>query len=206
MAVKEKKELPPFEYPQGYHLFAGVDEVGRGPLVGDVVTAAVILDPNNPIEGLNDSKKLSEKKRLALLPEIKEKALAWSVGRCSPQEIDELNILQATMVAMQRAIAGLSIQPDMALIDGNRVPELPMDGLAIVKGDLRVAEISAASIIAKVVRDQEMEELDKLHPEFGFAKHKGYPTKAHFEAIEKHGVTEHYRKSFKPVKRVLGID
>ncbi|PMH25890.1 ribonuclease HII [Vibrio lentus] len=206
MAVKEKKEFPPFEYPQGYQLFAGVDEVGRGPLVGDVVTAAVILDPNNPIEGLNDSKKLSEKKRLALLPEIKEKALAWSVGRCSPQEIDELNILQATMVAMQRAIAGLSVQPDMALIDGNRVPELPMDGLAIVKGDLRVAEISAASIIAKVVRDQEMEELDKLHPEFGFAQHKGYPTKAHFEAIEKHGVTEHYRKSFKPVKRVLGID
>ncbi|CAV19500.1 MULTISPECIES: ribonuclease HII [Vibrio] len=206
MAVKEKKEFPPFEYPQGYQLFAGVDEVGRGPLVGDVVTAAVILDPNNPIEGLNDSKKLSEKKRLALLPEIKEKALAWSVGRCSPQEIDELNILQATMVAMQRAIAGLSVQPDMALIDGNRVPELPMAGLAIVKGDLRVAEISAASIIAKVVRDQEMEELDKLHPEFGFAKHKGYPTKAHFEAIEKHGVTEHYRKSFKPVKRILGID
>ncbi|CAK2171274.1 ribonuclease HII [Vibrio sp. 10N.261.46.E11] len=206
MAVKEKKEFPPFEYPQGYQLFAGVDEVGRGPLVGDVVTAAVILDPNNPIEGLNDSKKLSEKKRLALLPEIKEKALAWSVGRCSPQEIDEWNILQATMVAMQRAIAGLSVQPDMALIDGNRVPQLPMDGLAIIKGDLRVAEISAASIIAKVVRDQEMEELDKLHPEFGFAKHKGYPTKAHFEAIEKHGVTEHYRKSFKPVKRILGID
>ncbi|MCW4440515.1 ribonuclease HII [Vibrio splendidus] len=206
MAVKEKKELPPFEYPQGYPLFAGVDEVGRGPLVGDVVTAAVILDPNNPIEGLNDSKKLSEKKRLALFPEIKEKALAWSVGRCSPQEIDEWNILQATMVAMQRAIAGLSVQPDMALIDGNRVPELPMDGLAIVKGDLRVAEISAASIIAKVVRDQEMEELDKLHPEFGFAQHKGYPTKAHFEAIEKHGVTEHYRKSFKPVKRILGLD
>ncbi|MEZ8502752.1 ribonuclease HII [Vibrio splendidus] len=206
MAVKEKKELPPFEYPQGYPLFAGVDEVGRGPLVGDVVTAAVILDPNNPIEGLNDSKKLSEKKRLALFPAIKEKALAWSVGRCSPQEIDEWNILQATMVAMQRAIAGLSVQPDMALIDGNRVPELPMDGLAIVKGDLRVAEISAASIIAKVVRDQEMEELDKLHPEFGFAQHKGYPTKAHFEAIEKHGVTEHYRKSFKPVKRILGLD
>lgn len=206
MAVKEKKELPPFEYPQGYALVAGVDEVGRGPLVGDVVTAAVILDPNNPIEGLNDSKKLSEKKRLALLPEIKEKALSWSVGRCSPAEIDELNILQATMVAMQRAIEGLTIQPDLALIDGNRVPKLPMDGVAVVKGDLRVAEISAASIIAKVVRDQEMEELDKLHPEYGFAKHKGYPTKAHFEAIEKHGVIEQYRKSFKPVKKVLGIE
>ena len=203
--TKEKKELPPFEYPQGYQRVAGIDEVGRGPLVGDVVTAAVILDPNNPIEGLNDSKKLSEKKRLALLPEIKEKALAWSVGRCSPSEIDELNILQATMVAMQRAIAGLKVQPDLALIDGNRCPELPMDSQAVVKGDLRVAEISAASIIAKVVRDQEMEELDKVHPEFGFAKHKGYPTKAHFEAIEKHGVIEEHRKSFKPVKRALGI-
>jgi ribonuclease HII len=204
--TKAKVELPPFEYPQGYQLVAGVDEVGRGPLVGDVVTAAVILDPNNPIEGLNDSKKLSEKKRLALLPEIKEKAMAWAVGRCSPEEIDELNILQATMVAMQRAIAGLKVQPDLALIDGNRCPELPMDSQAVVKGDLRVAEISAASIIAKVVRDQEMEELDKQHPQFGFAKHKGYPTKAHFEAIEQHGVISEHRKSFKPVKKALGIE
>ncbi|EJC6992032.1 ribonuclease HII [Vibrio parahaemolyticus] len=204
--TKAKVELPPFEYPQGYQLIAGVDEVGRGPLVGDVVTAAVILDPNNPIEGLNDSKKLSEKKRLALLPEIKEKALAWAVGRCSPEEIDELNILQATMVAMQRAIAGLKVQPDLALIDGNRCPELPMDSQAVVKGDLRVAEISAASIIAKVVRDQEMEELDKQYPQFGFAKHKGYPTKAHFEAIEQHGVIIEHRKSFKPVKKALGLD
>lgn len=204
--TKAKVELPPFEYPQGYQLIVGVDEVGRGPLVGDVVTAAVILDPNNPIEGLNDSKKLSEKKRLALLPEIKEKALAWAVGRCSPEEIDELNILQATMVAMQRAIAGLKVQPDLALIDGNRCPELPMDSQAVVKGDLRVAEISAASIIAKVVRDQEMEELDKQYPQFGFAKHKGYPTKAHFEAIEQHGVISEHRKSFKPVKKALGLD
>ncbi|WP_198924272.1 ribonuclease HII [Vibrio coralliilyticus] len=206
MVTKEKKELPPFEYPQGYRLIAGVDEVGRGPLVGDVVTAAVILDPNNPIEGLNDSKKLTEKKRLALLPEIKEKALAWSVGRCSPEEIDQLNILQATMVAMQRAIEGLEVAPDFALIDGNRVPQLNMDAQAVVKGDMRVAEISAASIIAKVVRDQEMEELDKLHPQFGFAKHKGYPTKAHFEAIEQHGVIDQHRKSFKPVKKALGLD
>ncbi|WP_218765027.1 ribonuclease HII [Vibrio parahaemolyticus] len=204
--TKAKVELPPFEYPQGYQLIAGVDEVGRGPLVGDVVTAAVLLDPNNPIEGLNDSKKLSEKKRLALLPEIKEKALAWAVGRCSPEEIDELNILQATMVAMQRAIAGLKVQPDLVLIDGNRCPELPMDSQAVVKGDLRVAEISAASIIAKVVRDQEMEELDKQYPQFGFAKHKGYPTKAHFEAIEQHGVISEHRKSFKPVKKALGLD
>ncbi|ATI47437.1 ribonuclease HII [Vibrio parahaemolyticus] len=204
--TKAKVELPPFEYPQGYQLIAGVDEVGRGPLVGDVVTAAVILDPNNPIEGLNDSKKLSEKKRLALLPEIKEKALAWAVGRCSPEEIDELNILQATMVAMQRAIAGLKVQPDLVLVDGNRCPELSMDSQAVVKGDLRVAEISAASIIAKVVRDQEMEELDKQYPQFGFAKHKGYPTKAHFEAIEQHGVISEHRKSFKPVKKALGLD
>lgn len=206
MAAKEKKELPPFEYPQGYDFIAGVDEVGRGPLVGDVVTAAVILDPNNPIEGLNDSKKLSEKKRLALLPEIKEKALAWAVGRCSPAEIDELNILQATMVAMQRAVAGLAIQPDFVLIDGNRCPQLPMSSMAVVKGDLRVAEISAASIIAKVVRDQEMEDLDAQYPQFGFAKHKGYPTKAHFDAIEQHGVIDQHRKSFKPVKRVLGLE
>ncbi|ACY50923.1 TPA: ribonuclease HII [Vibrio diabolicus] len=205
-ATKTKVELPPFEYPQGYQFVAGVDEVGRGPLVGDVVTAAVILDPNNPIEGLNDSKKLTEKKRMALLPEIKEKALAWAVGRCSPEEIDQLNILQATMVAMQRAVAGLKVQPDLVLIDGNRCPELPMDAQAVVKGDLRVAEISAASIIAKVVRDQEMEELDKLHPQFGFAKHKGYPTKAHFEAIEQHGVISEHRKSFKPVKKALGIE
>lgn len=205
-ATKTKVELPQFEYPQGYQFVAGVDEVGRGPLVGDVVTAAVILDPNNPIEGLNDSKKLTEKKRMALLPEIKEKALAWAVGRCSPEEIDQLNILQATMVAMQRAVAGLQVQPDLVLIDGNRCPELPMDAQAVVKGDLRVAEISAASIIAKVVRDQEMEELDKLHPQFGFAKHKGYPTKAHFEAIEQHGVISEHRKSFKPVKKALGIE
>lgn len=197
--------IEPFKYPEGYTLFAGVDEVGRGPLVGDVVTAAVILDPNNPFEGLTDSKKLTEKKRLALFPEIKEKALAWSVGRCSPAEIDELNILHATMLAMTRAVEGLSVKPEYVLIDGNRVPELSMPGQAVVKGDLRVAEISAASIIAKVVRDQEMEELDKLHPEFGFAKHKGYPTKAHFEAIEKHGVIEQHRKSFKPVKRALGL-
>ncbi len=204
-STKAKIELPPFVYPQGYQLIAGVDEVGRGPLVGDVVTAAVILDPNNPIEGLTDSKKLSEKKRLALLPEIKQKALAWAVGRCSPQEIDELNILQATMVAMQRAVAGLNVQPDLVLIDGNRCPELSMDAQAVVKGDLRVAEISAASIIAKVVRDTEMEELDKQYPQFGFAKHKGYPTKAHFEAIEQHGVISEHRKSFKPVKKALGI-
>jgi len=191
-------------YPAG-KLVAGVDEVGRGPLVGDVVTAAVILDPNNPIVGLTDSKKLSEKKRQLLFPEIKEKALAWSIGRCSPSEIDELNILQATMVAMQRAVAGLAIQPEHVFIDGNRCPALPMAAEAIVKGDLRVAEISAASILAKVVRDAEMEELDKRYPEYGFAQHKGYPTKAHMEKLAELGPTAEYRKSFKPVQRALGL-
>lgn len=199
------KELEPFVYPKA-NLIAGVDEVGRGPLVGAVVTAAVILDPNNPIEGLTDSKKLSEKKRNALFDEIKEKALAWSLGRCEADEIDELNILQATMVAMQRAVAGLNITPDFVLIDGNKTPELPMPAQAVVKGDLRVAEISAASILAKVTRDCEMDELDAQHPQFGFAKHKGYPTKTHFAALEEHGVIEQHRKSFKPVKRILGLD
>ncbi|ENO8811050.1 ribonuclease HII [Photobacterium damselae] len=199
------KELEPFVYPEA-NLIAGVDEVGRGPLVGAVVTAAVILDPNNPIEGLTDSKKLSEKKRNALFDEIKEKALAWSLGRCEADEIDEINILQATMVAMQRAVAGLNITPDFVLIDGNKTPELPMAAQAVVKGDLRVAEISAASILAKVTRDREMDELDAQYPQFGFAKHKGYPTKAHFAALEEHGVIEQHRKSFKPVKRILGLD
>lgn len=199
------KELPPFEYPENYSLFAGVDEVGRGPLVGAVVTAAVILDPNKPIVGLTDSKKLSEKKRNQLFDEIKERAIAWSLGRCEAAEIDQLNILQATMVAMQRAIAGLHIQPDFALIDGNRSPELPMTSLAVVKGDLRVAEISAASIIAKVTRDREMALLDSEFPQYGFAKHKGYPTKVHVEALEKFGAIDQHRKSFKPVKKVLGL-
>lgn len=199
------KNFEPFTYPQA-NLIAGVDEVGRGPLVGAVVTAAVILDPNHPIEGLTDSKKLSEKKRNQLFDEIKEKALAWSLGRCEPEEIDQLNILQATMVAMQRAVAGLTMLPDFVLIDGNKIPQLPMAAQAVVKGDLRVAEISAASIMAKVTRDREMDVLDAQYPQYGFARHKGYPTKAHFEALEQHGVIEQHRKSFKPVKRILGIE
>jgi len=199
------KDFEPFVYPKA-NLIAGVDEVGRGPLVGAVVTAAVILDPNNPIVGLTDSKKLSEKKRNVLFDEIKEKAVAWSLGRCEPEEIDELNILQATMVAMQRAVADLSVQPDFVLIDGNKIPQLPMAAQAVVKGDLRVAEISAASIIAKVTRDREMEVLDAQFPQYGFAKHKGYPTKVHVEALELHGAIEQHRKSFKPVKRILGIE
>ncbi|OIN07750.1 ribonuclease HII [Oceanisphaera psychrotolerans] len=189
-------------YPQGV-LVAGVDEVGRGPLVGDVVTAAVILDPDNPIPGLGDSKKLSEKKREQLAPLIRERALAWAIGRCSPAEIDELNILQATMLAMSRAVAALSVPPGFVFIDGNRCPELPMPAQAVVKGDSRVAEISAASILAKVARDQEMIALDAQHPQYGFARHKGYPTKDHLAALAQHGVLPEYRRSFKPVVALL---
>ncbi|MCG8707212.1 ribonuclease HII [Brenneria sp. 4F2] len=194
-----------FIYPQEYYCIAGVDEVGRGPLVGAVVTAAVILDPSRPIVGLADSKQLSEKRRLALYDEIKEKALSWSLGRAEPEEIDRLNILHATMLAMQRAVAGLILTPDFVLIDGNRCPALPMPSLAVVKGDSRVAEISAASIMAKVTRDREMVELDKLFPDYGFAKHKGYPTAFHLEKLAALGATAFHRRSFAPVKRALGL-
>ncbi|AXQ13083.1 ribonuclease HII [Shewanella algae] len=184
-------------------LVAGVDEVGRGPLVGDVVTAAVILDPANPISGLNDSKKLSEKKRDALYEEILAKALAVSVGRASPAEIDELNILHATLLAMQRAVAGLNVRPEKVLVDGNRTPDFGLPSAAVVKGDGLIPAISAASIIAKVTRDREMAELDSRHPEYGFAAHKGYPTKAHFEALSQHGVLPEHRRSFRPVREWL---
>ncbi|MGM3173922.1 ribonuclease HII [Dickeya lacustris] len=193
-----------FVYPQARYI-AGVDEVGRGPLVGAVVTAAVILDPSRPIVGLADSKKLSEKRRSALYDEIREKALAWSLGRAEPHEIDALNILHATMLAMQRAVAGLPVVPDWVLIDGNRCPALPMPAQAVVKGDSRVAEISAASILAKVTRDREMYELDKQFPDYGFAQHKGYPTAYHLEKLATLGATLHHRRSFAPVKRALGL-
>lgn len=189
-------------------IHAGVDEVGRGPLVGNVVTAAVILDPNNPINGLNDSKKLSEKKRELLFAEIHKKALSISVGHATPEEIDELNILHATMLAMQRAVAGLEIKPLSVLVDGNRTPtfyhgeqtDKAIEAHAVIKGDGLIAAISAASIIAKVIRDREMDLLDMEYPQYGFAKHKGYPTKAHFEALALHGVLPEHRKSFRPVK------
>lgn len=193
-----------FIYPKA-KLIAGVDEVGRGPLVGAVVTAAVILDPQKPIMGLTDSKKLSDKKRLALAEEIKEKALCWSLGRAEPEEIDSLNILHATMLAMQRAVEGLSITPDFVLVDGNRLPNLSMPAQAVVKGDALVQEISAASILAKVTRDLEMAELDKQFPEYGFAKHKGYPTALHFEKLSQYGATPFHRKSFAPVARCLNL-
>lgn len=193
-----------FIYPKA-KLIAGVDEVGRGPLVGAVVTAAVILDPQKPIMGLTDSKKLSEKKRLALAEEIKERARCWSLGRAEPEEIDSLNILHATMLAMQRAVEGLSITPDFVLVDGNRLPNLSMPAQAVVKGDALVQEISAASILAKVTRDLEMAELDKQFPEYGFAKHKGYPTALHFEKLSQYGATPFHRKSFAPVARCLNL-
>ncbi|ABZ77516.1 Ribonuclease H [Shewanella halifaxensis HAW-EB4] len=183
--------------------YAGVDEVGRGPLIGNVVTAAVILDPNNPIEGLNDSKKLSEKKRELLFEQIQQKALSVSVGSATPAEIDELNILHATMLAMQRAVAGLNIKPTSVLVDGNRTPDFGVESHAIIKGDGLIDAISAASIIAKVVRDREMDALALQYPEYGFDKHKGYPTKAHFEALTQHGVLPEHRKSFRPVREAL---
>ncbi|QLB12639.1 RNase HII [Bisgaardia hudsonensis] len=191
-----------FIYPD-YDVIAGVDEVGRGPLIGAVVTAAVILDPNNPIEGLADSKKLSEKKRLVLAEEIKEKALAWSLGRAEHLEIDELNILNATMLAMQRAVKQLKIQPHFILVDGNKSPDFDIPSQCVVKGDSLVAEISAASILAKVARDQEMLELDKQYPEYCFAQHKGYPTKLHLEKLNKYGALDQHRRSFSPVRKLL---
>lgn len=192
-----------FAAPAGTLLVAGVDEVGRGPLVGAVVTAAVILDPTRPIAGLNDSKKLSERRREALAGEIREKALAWALGRAEPDEIDEVNILKATMLAMQRAVAALAVTPEEVLIDGNRCPYLPMPSRAIVKGDATVPAISAASILAKVARDAEMSALHERHPGYGFASHKGYPTAEHLEALRRLGPLPEHRRSFAPVRALL---
>lgn len=182
---------------------AGVDEVGRGPLAGDVVAAAVILDPARPIEGLRDSKKLTEKKRDALALEIREHALAWAVARASVDEIDELNILHASMLAMKRAVEALDPQPGFVLVDGNRLPVWHYASEPVVKGDDRVPAIAAASILAKVQRDRELIELEQTYPGYGFAKHKGYPTAAHLEALRTLGVTPVHRKSFAPVRELL---
>ena len=188
-------------------MIAGVDEAGRGPLVGSVVAAAVILDPNNPIQGLNDSKKLTEKKREKLFVEIQEKALAWSIAEATHTEIDELNILQATFLAINRAVNNLKIQPSKVIVDGNQIPKgMSISCEAIVGGDASHAEISAASILAKVARDRQMKALDEKYPVFGFAKHKGYPTKAHYEAITSHGVIDEHRRSYAPVKKALALD
>lgn len=184
-------------------LLCGVDEAGRGPLCGPVVAAAVILDPARPIEGLADSKKLSDKRRDKLALEIREKALAWAIAEASVEEIDRLNILHASMLAMQRAVAGLTRRPDRVLVDGNRCPQLDLPCEAIVKGDALVQEISAASILAKTARDAQLVELDRLYPQYGLAGHKGYPTAAHLKALRAHGACEIYRRSFAPVRDII---
>lgn len=184
-------------------LICGIDEAGRGPLCGSVVAAAVILDPEHPISGLRDSKKLSEAARERLAAEIRQHALAWCVAEASVEEIDRLNILQATMLAMQRAEAGLGIAPSGALVDGNRAPQLRCPVKTIVKGDASEPAISAASILAKTVRDAQMQTLDKQFPQYGLARHKGYPTAAHLAALKQHGVADFYRRSFGPVRNLL---
>ena len=189
-------------------LICGVDEAGRGPLAGSVYAAAVILDANNPIEGLADSKKLSEKKRDFLSAEIKQKALAWGIASCTAKEIDEINILQASLLAMARAIEALQAQfgitPNLVQVDGNKCPKISLPCEAIVQGDSKVQAISAASILAKVARDAELYELDKIYPQYGFAKHKGYPTALHLLALQAHGICPQHRLSYAPVRKLLG--
>ncbi|HQT20738.1 MAG: ribonuclease HII [Polynucleobacter sp. 16-46-70] len=187
----------------------GVDEAGRGPLAGAVVAGAVVLDPENPITGLKDSKKLSAARREFLFEQIQLKAKAWGIGEASPTEIDQINILQATMLAMRRAIEDLTTRlggwPDKALIDGNRCPELPIAAEAIVKGDAKEPAISAASILAKVTRDRQMIALHERHPEYGFAQHMGYPTEAHLAALQQFGACNEHRRTFSPVRNVLAL-
>ena len=192
-----------FDFATGTIFVAGVDEVGRGPLAGPVVAAAVILDPERPIEGLADSKKLSEKRREALAEVIKEQALSWALGRAEVEEIDRLNILQASLLAMQRAVAGLQPAAEFALVDGNRCPDLACPAEAVIKGDDRVPVISAASVIAKVARDREMVALEQTFPGYGLAQHKGYPTKAHLESLQRLGVATIHRRTFGPVRKIL---
>ena len=196
MAINLQDELPEVE-----GLLAGVDEAGRGPLAGNVVAAAVILDRNNPVEGLTDSKKLSAVRREQLAEQIRDRAVAWSVISVDAMEIDRINILQATMLAMKQSIEQLSIKPDHVFIDGNRCPDVSVSSTAIVKGDMRVVEISAASILAKVERDAQMLALHETYPQYGFDKHKGYPTREHVQALIEHGPCPQHRRSYAPVKR-----
>ena len=184
-------------------MLAGVDEVGRGPLAGPVVAAAVILDPNNPIEGLTDSKKLSAKRRELLAIEIKQKALSWAIAAVEAAEIDELNIHHASLLAMQKAVNMLHVAPSYAKIDGKFCPVLDCEAEAVIKGDLTVPAISAASIIAKVSRDALMCDYHQQYPEYGFDRHAGYPTKYHIAALEEHGITPLHRRSYGPVKKLL---
>lgn len=193
--------LPLFDYAD--ELICGVDEAGRGPLAGPVFAAAVILDPDNPIAGLRDSKKLNDAKRELLAAEIREKALAWAIAQCSEAEIDELNILQASMLAMRRAVEALKVQPTLALIDGNRCPKMAVRSEAIVKGDDKVPAISAASILAKTARDALLLELHAQYPQYAFDQHKGYPTALHVARLREHGVSPVHRRSYAPVRALL---
>lgn len=201
----EQDLLPPFVCAYQGQLLAGVDEVGRGPLAGDVVAAAVILDPDNPIEGLNDSKLLTEKTRENLFELIQERAKCWFVARASVAEIDDINIYHASLLAMTRAVQGLSIQPEHVLVDGNRCPDWSYKSEAVVKGDSRVQAISAASIVAKVTRDREMAELDERYPGYDFASNKGYAVATHLNALKQLGACPIHRRSFAPVRESLGI-
>lgn len=201
MAKDQTQSLSLFDDAE--EMICGVDEAGRGPLAGPVFAAAVILDPARPIEGLRDSKKLSEAQRDALAIQIKERALSWSIAQCSEQEIDTLNILQATMLAMRRAVEGLHTQPTLALIDGNRCPVMSVRSEAIVKGDDKVPAISAASILAKTARDAALQVLHQQYPEYAFDQHKGYPTALHLERLRLHGVSPVHRKSYAPVRALL---
>ena len=193
-------------FPDAPGFIAGVDEAGRGPLAGPVIAAAVILDETSPIDGLADSKVLSAGRREELAVQIREHALCWALGRAEVDEIDRLNILRASLLAMQRAVAALSRPPILVLVDGNQAPELACQVQTVVRGDATVPAISAASILAKVARDTEMCELDALYPGYGFARHKGYPTAAHLDALEKQGISAIHRRSFAPVNRLLDRD
>ena len=198
-----RKTLPPLVLPYDGVFLAGVDEVGRGPLAGDVLACAVILDPLKPIAGLKDSKALTAARREALAAEVREHAMAWHIGRASVAEIDRLNILHASLLAMQRAVDGLAVPPEFVAVDGNRCPRWHYPSQAVVKGDARVQAISAAAIVAKVTRDQELVALDAAHPGYGFADHKGYPTPAHLEALARLGPCPAHRRSFAPVRNAL---
>lgn len=197
------KTLPDLSFLNSVDLLAGVDEVGRGPLAGPVVAAAVILNPDKPIAGLNDSKKINQKKRELIAEDIKSNALAWALGRAEVEEIDEINILQASLLAMKRAVEQLQISPKIVAVDGQYTPDVEHEKIAITKGDSLVPAISAASIIAKVARDNEMITFDTVYPGYGFSSHKGYPTKKHITALEELGVTDIHRRSFSPVAKYI---
>ena len=200
-----KKDLGSPDISYIGHLLAGVDEAGRGPLAGDVVAAAAILDPLRPIAGLADSRRFTEKKREVLFDQIHQQALAVAIGRANVTEIDQLNILWASMLAMHRAVDALAIRPEFVVVDGNRLPKWDYDGQAVVKGDQRMSCISAASIIAKVTRDRDMSDLASVYPDYGFNQHKGYPTAHHKAALARYGATDQHRKTFAPVKAVLDL-